>query len=363
MEGNKIEGTKLTLLKEKAYRTKDYCWMGLYQCDCGTQKLIRNKDVKNGKTKSCGCLKRKNSKIIQEGQRVPDSYLTLLKEKAEKRYENWLGLYKCDCGEEKLINNTDVRSGKIKSCGCYRKEKLSALNSADLTGQHFGRWTVLSRVLNKTGHGSIWLCQCECGTIKEIEYTNLVSGKSKSCGCLRSELYFDDITGQRFGRLIAIEPNWKVTRERKQGTVFWNCKCDCGNLVIVSNNSLKQLNTTSCGCLISKGEQKIKEILNSLNIQYETQKQFSDLLGVKNGKLRFDFYLPQYNIALEYQGEQHYKNIEHWDGQEGLQTRQIHDQLKRNYCLKNRIKLIEIPYTDFNLLNDKYILNLFGIEA
>lgn len=96
--------------------------------------MIRNKDVKAGKTKSCGCLKTRNSKKIKEGENVPDSYLTLIKEKAEQRNGYWYGLYQCSCGTQKIISNADVRNGKIKSCGCYKKEKLSEMYSYDLTG-------------------------------------------------------------------------------------------------------------------------------------------------------------------------------------------------------------------------------------
>lgn len=56
-----------------------------------------------------------------------------------------------------------------------------------------------------------------------------------------------DITGQRFGRLVAIEPTLK--RSRSSGSVVWKCKCDCGNMAFVSYNVLHRSNTRSCGCL------------------------------------------------------------------------------------------------------------------
>jgi hypothetical protein len=58
----------------------------------------------------------------------------------------------------------------------------------DLTGQKFGRWTVLERVKNKEHKSSYWLCQCECGTIKEVQGAHLYNGKTKSCGCYNKDL-------------------------------------------------------------------------------------------------------------------------------------------------------------------------------
>ena len=57
----------------------------------------------------------------------------------------------------------------------------------DLTGQKFGRWTVLEKAPSKN-KAVYWICQCECGEIKEVKAASLRSGKSKSCGCLQKDL-------------------------------------------------------------------------------------------------------------------------------------------------------------------------------
>ena len=62
-------------------------------------------------------------------------------------------------------------------------------------------------------------------------------------------------------------------------------------------------------------------------------------------KLRFDFFLPEYNTLIEYQGEQHYRSVPLFGGDEGYKRRQENDRIKRDYCKSNNIKLIEIPYT------------------
>ena len=76
--------------------------------------------------------------------------------------------------------------------------------------------------------------------------------------------------------------------------------------------------------------------------------------------LPFDFYLPEYNACIEYQGQQHYTPIEVFKGESGFELRQKHDEMKRNFCIKNNIKLIEIPYWEYNniekILNNKLLV-------
>lgn len=93
----------------------------------------------------------------------------------------------CECGKEKIVSARDLKAGKVKSCGCYRKEAAKK-RIIDLTGKQFGRLTVLHPTAERDRKGSVyWKCKCECG--KEITLTedNLVSGAYKSCGCLKKE--------------------------------------------------------------------------------------------------------------------------------------------------------------------------------
>lgn len=113
----------------------------------------------------------------------------------------------------------------------------------------------------------------------------------------------------------------------------------------------------------SKGESKVKNFLHNYNIDYIRQFSFLNCRGKKK-PLPFDFYLPDYNICIEYQGIQHYKPIEHFGGEEQFKLQQKLDQIKRDYCKKNNIKLIEIPYWYFNNIEEilKNELNLNDIK-
>ncbi len=100
-----------------------------------------------------------------------------------------------------------------------------------------------------------------------------------------------------------------------------------------------------CGCPQcneSRGERTIRMLLEDKNIIFEQQKKFPQCCDKK--PLPFDFYLPTYNVAIEYDGEQHYRPIPFFGGEESFQTRLKHDRIKDVYCMKNNIKLLRIPY-------------------
>ena len=105
-------------------------------------------------------------------------------------------LCQCECGTIKTIRGTHLRSGRIISCGCVRRGPCPT-RFPDLTGQKFGRLTVISRVSsNQTGH-SRWLCQCDCGNKKIVLAQCLVQKCTKSCGCLRDGVKLPNETTRR----------------------------------------------------------------------------------------------------------------------------------------------------------------------
>ena len=86
------------------------------------------------------------------------------------------------------------------------------------------------------------------------------------------------------------------------------------------------------------------------------QKSFSDCKNIN--VLKFDFYLPKYNLCIEYNGIQHYQAIDYFGGEERFKQQQKLDTIKQQWCTENNIKLIIIPYLDFSILNQEYILNI-----
>lgn len=115
---------------------------------------------------------------------------------------------------------------------------------------------------------------------------------------------------------------------------------------------------------MSKGEKYVSSFLKQNNIKFISQYKFSDcFFKNKNAPLRFDFYLPKYNICIEYNGVQHYKKVEIFGGDKAFEEQKKRDKLKREYCKKNNIKLIEIAYNDNIKVSMDNILKVVNNDA
>ncbi|QQX25935.1 hypothetical protein [Heyndrickxia sporothermodurans] len=103
--------------------------------------------------------------------------------KKEVNKRRWL--CQCDCGNQLPVITDSLRNGNTKSCGCNKNEWISEKNSPDLTGKRFSKLKVLRRNLEKTNNNhTFWECQCDCGNTTVVDSSNLISGNTKSCGCL-----------------------------------------------------------------------------------------------------------------------------------------------------------------------------------
>ena len=92
----------------------------------------------------------------------------------------------------------------------------------------------------------------------------------------------------------------------------------------------------------SKGVRDIISILEDRKIKYNREHYYKDCKNVNY--LRFDFYLPDYNILIEYDGRQHFEVVDIWGGEEGLKKTKINDNIKNDYCKKNGIPLLRISH-------------------
>ena len=269
----------------------------------------------------------------------------------------------CDCGTVLDVYGTSLRNGNTKSCGCLQRDRARESNikraGGDLTGKRFDNLIVLKFLkMKETSDGKqerVWLCQCDCGNQVERTTQSLNRNTRHSCGCKISEIISKNTVkreeGNKYG-LLTVESEFG---RNENGRVLWKCKCECGNTKIALGKSLRAGLVKSCGCLHSSGEQKIAEILNELKIPFYRQQKFNDLKSDTGNFLYFDFFLPDNNICIEYQGEQHYYyNGRGWNNEENFIKTQKRDALKRQYCLKKGITLIEIPYTDYSKMNKKY---------
>lgn len=114
----------------------------------------------------------------------------------------------------------------------------------------------------------------------------------------------------------------------------------------------------------SKGESKASKILSELSINFIEQYSFKDCINPKtNKKLRFDFYLPDHNCCIEYDGRQHYGLAGSYADLEGIENIAYRDELKGQYCIEHQIGLLRIPYHQYTqLTSDKLIAFLGNIS-
>ena len=259
------------------------------------------------------------------------------------------------CGKSFITRITSISSGNTTNCGCKNKDNL--------IGQKFGKLTVIKKAPNKNNR-TAWYCKCDCGNPELIIVQGklLKNGSVKSCGCLKQQAsHIKDLTGYRFGYLTVLKDSGQ--REQKyvgQSNVLWDCLCDCGKHILVNGQMLQNGKVYSCGCKKerSKGELKIKQILEENQIDFVEQYTYKDLINPKTGyKLRFDFFLPKYCVLIEYDGLQHeldYKPNSFYSVKE-LKELHYRDDLKTQYCYKNGIPLIRISDRNYFILSWKYL--------
>ena len=288
----------------------------------------------------------------------------------------------------------------------------------DLTGQKFGRLTVLYELPERKNGKIQWRCRCDCGNEKDVLSTSLTSGHTQSCGCLQKEKTSTankrniDLVGHRFGRLVVLS--------RSTTSAKWVCRCDCGNLVEVTTTHLKTGHTKSCGCLQKDITSEIRGInlngqrfglltVEGLDIEKSTsEKKYwicqcdcgsrisvstGDLRSgntqscgcskLSHGEMKIKSLLEEYNIPFEQEKSfpdcvnpstnrllrfDFFVNNQYlieFDGKqhyeqspnwEPLEDIQRRDRIKDTWCKEHNITLIRIPYTRLNTLTIEDLL-------
>ena len=95
---------------------------------------------------------------------------------------------KCACGSVVRVAGRNLTTGRIKSCGCLKSEKLVERTKRNLAGMRFGKLVALRETGERKGGSVVWECQCDCGNIVNVISRSLISGNTKSCGCWNAEV-------------------------------------------------------------------------------------------------------------------------------------------------------------------------------
>jgi hypothetical protein len=212
----------------------------------------------------------------------------------------------------------------------------------DITGQKFGKLTIITRDgINKDGN-AIWKCECECGKIKNITIEHLKTKQKPSCGCSYGKTYWGkNRIGQKYARLIVVENIEPPTAQNEGG--IWKCKCDCGKEKNIKGYSLQNGRTKSCGCLFkeshlksAKNKRKFGEY--TINTEYSNYK--SSATHRKLGSLSKDEWLNIVFLPCYYCGDIDIRNRAKYDS--------------------NKIKLIGTVYSLEDI--ERYSVKMNGID-
>ena len=152
------------------------CW--LCRCECGNEIVVEGSSLRRGNTKSCGC-RRLSTETREIGKRYGN--LTVVEFAGRSPIDGKLmWKCKCDCGNYTTVRTSHLHSGEIKSCGC----KNIAVKKNEL-GKVYGLLTVIDSAPSIDGQ-AYWKCRCKCGNIINVSGTNLRTGNTQSCGCVKS---------------------------------------------------------------------------------------------------------------------------------------------------------------------------------
>lgn len=200
--------------------------------------------------------------------------LVAIEPTAERRRGSVLWRCRCDCGKELLVEAYRIANGKVKSCGCSRKNLLSK----DLTGQRFGRLTAIRRLDRKKGSCYLWLCKCDCGNEIELTVNTLMTGNTKSCGCMRQDTIRNVM--KKCGTIV-------------DHVTFVDDTC----VERIRRTKLQKNNTSGCTGVQKRGDQWIAVITFQKKVHYlGIYKNMNDAIQARKQaeKRLFGDYLEQY---------------------------------------------------------------------
>lgn len=232
-----------------------------------------------------------------------------------KRFEKvprWV--CKCDCGNIALVKGYNLKCGETASCGCLHRDtarKQGKSNTIDLSGRRFGKLVAIEivKIYTSPKGATRPVWRCKCDCGNETEVTYGSLVNGVTRSCGCLKHRYGDYTGKRFGKLTAIERVGVHNAGKSRHGGLWWCVCDCGREKIVPITQLLSGNAKSCGCLKSMGETLIEDYLKRHDINHE--KEFS-FIGTDIEDLRYDFALMnngEVAALVEYDGAHHYMPV------------------------------------------------------
>jgi len=253
LSGQKFD--QLTAISPTKERNSSGAVVWKCSCSCGGQKNVSSRELLSGNVRHCGCNQKRAKDL--SGQKF--GRLTAISPTNERINRCVVWECECECGERKNVSSNLLKQGKVKSCGCYQNERVK-----DISGQKFGRLTAVSLANERgTNYSAIWECECECGGRKNVASRFLTSGHVKSCGCMHQEKK-RDLRGQTFGRLTVIAPTEEKINE---STVWeCDCSCGNKKKAVQTNLIEGKTKSCGCLQLESSTEM-MKNIADNYRVE------------------------------------------------------------------------------------------------
>jgi hypothetical protein len=240
-----------------------------------------------------------------------------------------------------------IPNNHLNGSGCYLCEKFKAKNSfkykASVIHANKYDYSLVNYINNKI---KIKIICPKHGLFEQTPNDHLNGSGCYMCG---NKLLNNDIFIERANKIHNYEFDYSLVNYINNKS---NVDIICNKHGVFSQRVENHLNGAGCPeCKQCRGEREIKKYLVSNSILFIEQKRF---LGCKYKKtLPFDFYLPEHNICIEFNGRQHYVAVEYWGGDKTLKKQQERDEIKKDYCIKENIQLIVI--NNINEIKDKLI--------
>jgi very-short-patch-repair endonuclease len=262
---------------------------------------------------------------------------------------------------KKCSNNLKSQNIKINIESDYMKslEYYSIKNKKEYLQNEFSIKNNKKPCQISKGTKDIYLWNCfQCGSEYEMNVNQRVSQNQNCPFCAGYRVNKTNCLQTKYPE---ISREWHPTKNGEftpltvtaysSKKFWWKCSKDYKHIWESSVNNRTIHNSNCPVCNESKGERKIRNWLTRKNIKFKSQKEFEGLLGLREGSLSYDFYLPQLNMLIEYQGEFHDGSGSEYT-KLNLENQKEHDKRKRDYAESNGIRLLEIWHWDFENIED-----------
>ena len=335
-------GEDYELLHDASTIAKTSDVIGVKHTVCGTTFDLRASTLSNGykpnRCPECRPTKRKTTEEFKEdiNYKSNDSFEVL---SGYTNRESRICFRHKKCGEVFVSRAKDMaQDPKCPNCESVlnRLGRIHEKFSADFLIGHLDETIVTNApIIHK-----------KCGHAFAVDLT-IFKGRCVNCSAHKAEKYFKSKVLEKLGSeysFINFTHRPELSEGYRRGVVVEHF--NCGHVYETSYSKI--LEGSKCpNCVYSRGEKAVADVLDSLSIEYTREHSFEYL-----GRKRFDFFIPSLNIAIEYDGEQHYKSIDAWGGEVYLESVRQSDALKNDFCEYMGIDLLRIPYWEFDNIHE-----------